>query len=752
MPTGSGLGEPQQREQLAEALEQLRATREVLRTLGRSGSSLDEVFRTVVESARQLCRGDVAQMHLTAGATYQLAWESGLTEEFMAFMAEHPISADRRTLIGRVGIDRRTQQIADVLADPEYGATDAQRLGRYRTIIGAPMLVDDEVIGVLSAWRVRVDPFSDRDGELLTDFAAQAAVAVRTAGLVRELEARRVELEARGAELGTKVEQLEALREVGEVVSSSLDLEEVLTAIVTNAARLSGTDGGSILEFDPDAEEFRVRIAYGTTAEVIDALRRMRLGLHDTLIGRAALRRTPLQVPDLAVRADDVHLRTLRDAGWRSLVAVPMLRGERIVGALVVRRRTPGVVEEETCEFLQTFASQSALAISNAQLYRRLEQQTAELAIVSQHKSEFLASMSHELRTPLNAIIGFSEVLLERMFGDLNERQDEYLRDILSSGKHLLALLNDILDLSKVEAGQMTLEPTQVAVLPLLEGCVGLVRERATRHGLAVQVLVDDDVDHVEADELRLRQVLLNLLTNAVKFTPDGGRIVLRATRVGDEVEITVADTGVGIPEQDRERIFESFQQGERSQGVSEGTGLGLTLTRRIVQLHGGRLWLSSDVGRGSTFGFTMPAGSRRRPITGSSTPAEVRTRRVLVVEDDRPSGELLTVLLEGQGLQVDMALSGEHALEVLASGLPDAVLLDIRLPGVDGWELLARLRADPATAHLPVLVVSILDERSRALALGATDYIVKPVDRELLMSALQRVGLLERDGNGHGS
>ena len=752
MPTGSGVGEPQQRAELAEALEQLRATREVLRTLGRSGSSLDEVFQTVVESAKQLCRGDVAQMHLTAGATYRLAWESGLTEEYMAFAAEHPISADRRTLVGRVGIDRRAQQIADVLADPEYGATDAQRLGRYRSIIGAPMLVDDEVIGVLSAWRVRVDPFSDRDAELLTDYAAQAAVAVRTAGLVRELEARRVELEARGAELGTKVEQLEALGEVGEAVSSSLDLDEVLTAIVTNAVRLSGTDGGSILEFDPDAEEFRVRTAFGTTAEVLDALRRMRLGLHDTLIGRAALSRTPLQVPDLAVRADDVHLRTLRDAGWRSLVAVPMLRGERIIGALVVRRRTPGAVEEETCEFLQTFASQSALAISNAQLYRRLEQQTAELAVVSQHKSEFLASMSHELRTPLNAIIGFSEVLLERMFGDLNERQDEYLRDILSSGRHLLALLNDILDLSKVEAGQMTLEPMQVPVLPLLEGCVGLVRERATRHGLVIQVLVDDDVEDVEADELRLRQVVLNLLTNAVKFTPDRGRIVVRATRVGDEVEITVADTGVGIPEQDQERIFESFQQGERSRGVAEGTGLGLTLTRRIVQLHGGRLWLASEVGRGSTFGFTMPAGSRRRPMAGPSLQSEGSGRRVLVVEDDRPSGELLTVLLEGQGLQVDMAPSGEQALDALASSLPDAVLLDIRLPGVDGWELLTRLRADPETAHLPVLVVSILDERSRALALGADDYIVKPVDREVLLSALRRVGLLEPDGGGHGS
>ena len=319
----------------------------------------------------------------------------------------------------------------------------------------------------------------------------------------------------------------------------------------------------------------------------------------------------PLQVADLSVDSGDAHLRTLRDAGWRSLVAIPMVRQDQIVGALVVRRRTPGEVDPETCEFLETFASQSSLAIGNAQLYRRLEQKSAELAVVSQHKSEFLASMSHELRTPLNAIIGFSEVLLERMFGDLNDRQDEYLRDIHSSGKHLLALLNDILDLSKVEAGQMVLDITAVDIRPLLDGCVGFVRERAQRHGLTVTVDVAEDAAQVDADDLRLRQVVLNLLTNAVKFTPDGGRVSVRAYRDGDEVAITVTDTGVGVPEADRDRIFESFQQGGRAPGAQEGTGLGLTLSRRIVHLHGGRMWLDSQEGQGSTFGLAIPHRGR---------------------------------------------------------------------------------------------------------------------------------------------
>ncbi|HYN56553.1 MAG TPA: GAF domain-containing protein [Motilibacterales bacterium] len=743
MPTARYIDDPgatDLRRDLKDAQERLRATGEVLQALGRSGSDLDDVFRTVVRSAQRLCRGDAAQLHLYERGAYRLAWHSGLSDEYRAFMAEHPIVADRATLVGRVGLDRRTQQIADVLADPEYRRTDAQRLGRFRTIIGAPMLLGGEVVGVLSVWRTQVAPFSERAADLLTDFATQAAIAVRTVGLVRDLE-------AGGAALATKVDQLEALAAVGEAVSSSLDLDEVLTTIVTHAVALSGTDGGSILEFDPELGQFRVRAAFGTSPEVLESLRGIRLGLHDTLVGRAARERVPLQVADLALDSGDAHLRTLRDAGWRSLVAIPMVRQDQIVGALVVRRRTPGEVDPETCEFLETFASQSSLAIGNAQLYRRLEQKSAELAVVSQHKSEFLASMSHELRTPLNAIIGFSEVLLERMFGDLNPRQDEYLRDIHSSGHHLLALLNDILDLSKVEAGQMVLDIASVDLRPLLDGCVGFVRERALRHGLTVTVEVEDDTAQVEADELRLRQVVLNLLTNAVKFTPDGGRVSVRAYRDGDEVAITVTDTGIGVPEADRDRIFESFQQGGRTPGAQEGTGLGLTLTRRIVDLHGGRMWLTSSEGRGSTFGLAIPHG-RQVEATTSVTSTAGSSGFVLVVEDDRPSQDLMTILLADQDLAVEVVPTGEQALERLSVARPNAVVLDIGLPGIDGWEVLARIKGDPVTAQVPVLVVSILDERARGIALGADEYIVKPVTRDHLVSALGRVGVLQPSGS----
>ena len=727
----------QLRRDLAEVSEQQAATSGMLAALGRSASDLDAVLETIVDSARHLCRADVALIFLLEGAAYRLAFFSGvLTEENRAYLTQHPLAQDRGTLAGRVGLERRPQQIADVLADPEYGRPDIQHHGGFRTTMGVPMLLDGEVVGVLVVWRSEVDPFSERAIELLTTFAAQAAIAIRTVDLFQALE-------ARTTELGRKVDQLEALSAVGQAVSSSLDLDEVLTTIVTHAVRLSGTDGGSALEFDPSTQEFRVRTAYGMNDEQLEALRRTRIGLRGTLVGRAATRGKPESVADLLTAPDDPHLRRLREAGWRSVVAVPMLHESEIVGALVVRRRTPGDFPEETRDLLETIASQSALAIINARLFRELESKTGELEVASRHKSEFLASMSHELRTPLNAVIGFSEVLLERMFGELNDRQEEYLRDIWSSGKHLLELLNEVLDLSKVEAGQMVLEPTEFSLQEALEHGLALVRERASRHGVTLRLDVAQDVGPVWADELRIKQVIVNLLSNAVKFTPDGGRVDVRARADRSEVLVTISDTGIGVAAEDRERIFDAFQQGGRTVPATEGTGLGLTLTKRIVELHGGRIWVDSEIGVGSTFGFAIPAGAPAAAVGAgvddSGSPDRART--VVVIDDDRRSVDLLTVYLEAVGLRVVSARDGERGVELVKGLHPGSVVLDILLPGLDGWQVLESLKADPATATIPVVVVSILDERGKGLALGAAEYLVKPVSREEVLQALARCG-----------
>jgi signal transduction histidine kinase/ActR/RegA family two-component response regulator len=720
-------------EDLSEAIAQLTATSEILAAMGRSASDIDAVLGAVVDSARRLCMADAALIYLLDGDRFRVAAGTGVSEGYREYLAQHPLTADRGTLSGRVVLDRRAHQSPDVLVEPDYGRLDVQRIGGFRTTLGVPMLLDDEVVGVLSLWRSEVRPFSDREVQLVTSFAAQAAVAIRNVDLVRALQ-------SRTSELAVKVDQLEALREIGHVVSSSLDLDEVLATIVSHAVQLTSCDGGSLLELDAGAREFRIRAVYGTGDELLQALRRTSITLDGTLVGRACLLGEPEQVPDLDDAVLDPHLSRLRDAGWRSLLAVPMLHEGGVVGAIVVRRHVPGDFASTTTELLQTFASQSALAIVNARLYSELEAKSAELKVASGHKSEFLASMSHELRTPLNAVIGFSEVLLQRMFGDLNERQDEYLRDILASGRHLLELLNDVLDLSKVEAGKMELEPSRFPVQPALEHGLAMVRERAVDNGVQLELVVEPDVPVVETDELRFRQVVLNLLSNAVKFSHPGGRVRVRAARDEGHLMITVSDEGIGIAPEDQERIFESFQQGGRSRSHAEGTGLGLTLCRRIVGLFGGRMWVQSEPGQGSTFSFTVPLPD---PTVIDATTAGDGAPTVVVIEDDRASLELVSLYLDRAGLHVVPARSGEEGLAEVRRHRPEAVVLDIRMPGTDGWQVLEQLKADAVTAAVPVVVATVLDERPRAMALGAAEYLVKPLASDDVLAALRRLGVL---------
>ncbi|MFL6135396.1 MAG: GAF domain-containing protein [Nocardioidaceae bacterium] len=717
--------------------EQFAATSEILTALGRAGADPSAILDTIVERAASLCRADVCQLYLREGDVLRLSRITGVEpdDEFVHRVEEHPMAIGRSSLTGRVAIDRQIQQIPDVLNDPDYGRQDLQQLAGYRTLMSAPMIVDDEAVGVLSVWRTRVEPFDERAADLLEVFAAQAAIVTENVALVQALE-------SRSAELATKVRQLEALREVGEVVSSSLDLTEVLESIVSNAVRLTGTDGGSIMEYEAEDDSFAVRCAFGSSDALLERLRAINIRRESTLVGRASVDRHPLEVADLASARLDPHLQTLYDDGWRSVLAVPMLRQDQLVGALVVRRKSTGSFPPETLELLETFASQSALTILNARLFRELEVQSAELQVVSRHKSEFLASMSHELRTPLNAVIGFSDVLLDRMFGPLNDKQDEYLHDIRNSGQHLLELLNEILDLSKVEAGRMELELVEFPVRDALEYSLALVRERAARHSIEIHVEVAPDVVNIVADQLRFKQVVLNLLSNAVKFTPDCGRVTVGATVTGGELQIRVTDTGIGVPPEDRDRIFESFQQGRRGATKEEGTGLGLTLSRRIVALFGGRMWLESEVGFGSTFGFTIPTPET---TAGESISAgnESGTRpRVLLVDDDPASLELVTAYLSETDVDVMRARDGAEALDMARRVPLKAIVLDIRLPKLDGWGVLAALKSDVATSAIPVVVVSIVDEPSRGYAAGAAVYLTKPVRRESLLDALARVGV----------
>ncbi len=444
--------------------------------------------------------------------------------------------------------------------------------------------------------------FTEDEIALLQTFADQAVIAIENARLLSELQ-------ARTRQLTRSVEQLTALGEVGRAVSSTLDLETVLTTIVSRAVQLTGLDGGVVLEYEEDVEEFVQRAQAETGGALAAARRATRIRKGEGVVGQTAITLEPVQVLDITLPGAYVgpNRENLIESGIRAIVAVPMVREGRLIGCLGVTRNRPGEFPAETIELLRTFATQSALAIQNARLYHEIEDKGRQLEVTSQHKSEFLANMSHELRTPLNAIIGFSEVLSERMFGELNEKQEEYLKDIYASGTHLLSLINDILDLSKIEAGRMELELSDFDLPTALDNALTLVRERAGRRGITLQMDVDDRLGQIQADERKIRQVVLNLLSNAIKFTPEGGRIEVGAVPRDGSVEVSVSDTGVGIAPEDQEAVFEEFRQVGTAAKKVEGTGLGLTLCRKFIELHGGRIWVTSQLGAGSTFTFTIP-------------------------------------------------------------------------------------------------------------------------------------------------
>jgi signal transduction histidine kinase len=447
-----------------------------------------------------------------------------------------------------------------------------------------------------------VRPFTDKQIEVLETFADQAVIAIENVRLFKELE-------ARTGELTKSVEKLTALSEVSRAVSSTLDVETVLDTIVSRANQLAGADACGIYEYNENAQMFQVRATHNFDAAFVARLRAMPLHKGEGAAGKATEAHEPIQIADIAVPgAYESRVRDLLiGAGYRALLSVPLVREGQIIGSLSLLRKMPGEYSPEVVEVLKTFATQSALAIQNARLFREIADKSAQLEAASRHKSEFLANMSHELRTPLNAIIGFSEVLTERMFGELNEKQDEYLKDIFASGQHLLSLINDILDLSKIEAGRMELELTDFHLPQAIENALTLVGERAGRRSITLHTSIDDRLGEVRADERKIRQVTLNLLSNAIKFAPEGGRIEVRAALVDGAVEVAVTDTGVGIAPEDQEAVFEEFRQVGTADKKVEGTGLGLTLCRKFVELHGGKIWVTSQVGVGSTFKFTIP-------------------------------------------------------------------------------------------------------------------------------------------------
>ncbi len=414
-------------------------------------------------------------------------------------------------------------------------------------------------------------------------------------------------VEMRTRELGQSVEEMKALGEVSQVVSSTLDLEMVLTSIVRHAVQLSETDAGTIYEFDEIEEVLVPKINYSVSEALIEELHKAKLRKGDkTAIGQAALKRVPTQIPDL-VNTPDYPLSYVLQEGFRALLAVPLLREDRLIGGLIVRRKAAGEFPVRVVNLLQTFAAQSVLAIHNARLFREIEEKGRELEMADKHKSEFLANMSHELRTPLNAILGYTELILDKIYGEVPEKIEEVLERLEKNGRHLLSLINDVLDLTKIEAGQLMLSLDDYSMGALVQTISTSVEALAAEKNLGLSVNVPPDLTIGQGDEQRIAQVLLNLIGNAIKFTEEG-EVRVEVVVSNQSFLVSVSDTGLGLSETDQQEIFDEFQQVDGSSTKEKGgTGLGLSIAKRIVEMHGGRIWVESTVGKGSTFWFRLP-------------------------------------------------------------------------------------------------------------------------------------------------
>jgi signal transduction histidine kinase len=591
-------------QELKESLEQQTATSEILSVIASSPTDIQPVLDAVAENATRLCEAKDVSIGLVEGDLLKVVASYGMMARWWP---DEGVPINRGSVTGRTIVDGRPVHVHDLASesDEEFPLGKIyQKRGGHRTNLGIPLLREGVPIGVIAIRRMEVRPFTDKQIKLLETFAAQAVIAIENVRLFQELE-------ARTRELAKSVGELRALGDVGQTVSSTLHLEKVLATIVSHAVQLSGCDCGVIYEYDESAQEFNLRATHRMELEVVEGLRSARVRLGEGATGQAAVTHTPVQIPDILEQREFTGTRArplITRFGYRSLLSVPLLREQQILGGLTVWRHQTGEFKPEVVNLLQTFATQSALAIHNARLFREIEEKNRQIEAANRHKSEFLANMSHELRTPLNAIIGFSEVLQEKLFGELNEKQAEYTSDILTSGQHLLSLINEILDLSKVEAGRMELELAPFDLPLAIDNARTFIRERAVKHGITLDVDVDDRLGEYVGDERKIKQILLNLLSNAVKFTPEGGRISITANKTDNGAEISVTDTGIGIPPSEQPTIFEEFRQvGGDYAHKKEGTGLGLTLAKKFVELHGEKIWVESEVGKGSRFNFTLP-------------------------------------------------------------------------------------------------------------------------------------------------
>jgi signal transduction histidine kinase len=566
--------------------------------ISRSTFDLQAVLDTLIESAVRLCEADMGSINRQRGDVYRQVANFGHSPALDKFMETHPLEISRGTVVGRTVLEGRTVHIADVQADPEFAFLEAARIGGLHTMLGIPLLREGTPIGVIVLQRKSVQPFTEKQIELATTFADQAVIAIENTRLLNELR--------------ESLQQQTATADVLKVISrSTFDLKAVLKTLVESACRLCDAEASSL--WRPERGVFKLAANFGQSAEQLEPMRRLSLRPgRDTCTGRVLLGGQTVHIRDCQADPEYMVPEVLKVAGNRAILGVPLLREGIPIGVLNLTRTTARFFTDKQIELAATFADQAVIAIENVRLFDEIQDKNRQLQQASENKSQFVSSMSHELRTPLNAIIGLTDMLVKNAARFGTEKAQEPLQRVNRAGTHLLGLINQVLDLSKIEAGKLELNPQTVQLAPLIKDVIGTAGQLAEQNKNRLVIDAQENLGALTVDPMRLRQILLNLLSNACKFTKEG-EVKLAARKVSNGssfVEFAVSDTGIGMTAEQQAKLFEEFTQADAATAHHfGGTGLGLAITRKLARMMGGDVTVTSEPGKGSVFTVRLPGG-----------------------------------------------------------------------------------------------------------------------------------------------